>query len=141
MYKPKFFTLAEMLYSYTATKNGIDNVPTWDVVNNLLYLIEKVLDPTRKEFGKPLLVSSGFRCKELNALVGGVVNSQHLTGCAADIVCTDMQTLFALMRENPYIDQLLYEYKSNGTHWVHVSVNPKLGTNARHQIINNYKAK
>ena len=85
------FDLNEFTRSATAIANGIDN--TLDlakaddrkVAENLQYLCQTVLEPLREHFGMPVVVSSGYRCKELNRVVGGVWNSQHLTGEAADI--------------------------------------------------------
>ena len=85
------FALNEFTRSATAIANGIDN--TLDlakaddrkVAENLQYLCLTVLEPLREHFGMPVVVSSGYRCKELNKLVGGVRDSQHLTGEATDI--------------------------------------------------------
>ena len=77
--------------SATANAYGIDNsldlakADDRMVAENLQYLCQTVLEPLREHFGMPVVVSSGYRCKELNSVVGGVWNSQHLTGEAADI--------------------------------------------------------
>lgn len=135
---PKYFTLEEFISSATAKTRGIDNTPTFQVVDNLKQLCLLILDPVRTLYGKPIYVTSGYRCKLLNTAVGGVRNSQHLTGCAVDLQVNDLQTLFNLLAQNPNVDQLLFEHKGL-TKWIHVSfaVNGK----PRHNIINNYKAK
>lgn len=81
----KYFSIEELCKSSTAKKNNIDNIPTDDIKRNLTVLIEQVLDPIREEFKKPINVSSGFRCKQLNKMVGGVSNSYHTKGMAADL--------------------------------------------------------
>lgn len=135
---PKYFTLKELVYSDTAKAQNIDNVPTFENIVNLYRLCDKVLDPARKELGRPITVTSGYRSPELNKAVGGVSNSQHLTGCAADLKCTNLVELFDILSENPEIDQLLFE--DNGvTRWIHVSI-PEQGKTPRHQINRNYKA-
>ena len=82
------FTLEELYASPTAQRRHIDNTPTIVVQQNLKMLAENVLQPIRDTYGYPIIVNSGYRCAELNKAVGGVRNSQHLTGCAADIRCT-----------------------------------------------------
>ena len=134
----EYFTLKELLKSNTAKAHNIDNTPTFAIVANLQRLSKFILTPTRCKYGKPIIVTSGYRCEELNTLVGGVKNSQHLYGCAADLVCADMRTLFSLLRTNEYVDQLLYESNGKST-WIHVSI-ANTGKLPRHNIIDNYKA-
>lgn len=75
----KFFNLKEMLYSYTAYKNNIDNTPTEEIKEHLEILME-FLDKVRYAWKSAIKVSSGYRCPELNEMVGGVKNSSHLYG-------------------------------------------------------------
>lgn len=120
----KYFTIDEMIQSDTAQKKGIDNTPSKKEEQNLVALIENILDPLREKYGKPIIVTSGFRCKELNKAVGGASTSQHLTGEAADIRTVEdtkqeNKKLFDLIQElNLPFDQLIDEYNLN---WVHVS--------------------
>lgn len=117
----KYFTLNELTRSDTATKNKIDNTPTAEAVKNLTVLVDKVLDPLREMYGKPIYISSGYRCPALNKAVGGVPGSQHKTGQAADINQRRREEnarVFKLIEENLDFDQLLWE---NGGQWVHVS--------------------
>ena len=80
-----YFTLEEFTYSITAQHLGIDNTPSGEAVKNLERLVSRVLDPLREAWGSPIIVTSGYRCEELNARVGGVKTSYHLRGMAADI--------------------------------------------------------
>lgn len=140
MKKIKHFTLAEFLHSTSAKRLNIDNTPSFDVVDNLNRLAD-YLDVIREKFGKPILISSGFRCPLLNKAVGGVVNSQHLKGLAADLVCDDMETLLSIIRETGGFDQLITEHKKGSkNYWIHVSVAPRNGK-ARNQVIINLEKK
>ena len=80
-----YFTISEMLYSPTAVKRGIWNGCDRDKENNLVALVDNVLDPARQKYGKAVHVSSGYRCPQLNTLIHGALESQHLQGEAADI--------------------------------------------------------
>ena len=117
----KHFTIEELCRSDTARSRGIDNSPTEEVRKNLTALVGNVLDPLREWYGKPIYVNSGYRCPALNKAVGGVANSQHLTGQAADIDVNDRAENRRLMKhieDNLDFDQLIWE---NGGAWVHVS--------------------
>ena len=120
----KNFSLEEMYRSDTAQRCGIDNKPqTEEVVENLRALCTEVLQPLRDHLGKPVVVSSGYRCRDLNKKVGGVENSQHLKGEAADIKVSGREELIGVMRyimDETDFDQLIRE-KSGSTEWVHVS--------------------
>jgi zinc D-Ala-D-Ala carboxypeptidase len=130
----KYFTLAELLQSNTALSCKIPNLPTWQQVENLNRLVSSVLDPVRAKFGKPIKVSSGFRSPTLNAKVGGVSNSQHLQGLAADLQATDLKALKqAIITANAPFDQLIEESKGN-TKWLHVSV-AATGKTPRKQVL------
>ena len=99
---------------------------------NLTALVDNVLDPLRELYGAPIYISSGYRCAKLNKAVGGVANSQHLTGQAADInqgSYTENRRVFTYLEEYGDFDQLLWE---NGGAWVHVSYRAD-GKN-RHQV-------
>lgn len=120
----KFFTVEELTKSTTAQQKGIKNVPSKEQEQNLIALIENVLDPLREAYGKPIVVTSGYRCLALNKVVGGASNSQHMTGQAADIrsvedTVQENKKLFDLIQnlKLPF-DQLIDEYNLN---WVHVS--------------------
>ena len=80
-----YFTLSELTYSATATAHSIQNVPSAEAVRNLELLVSRVLDPLREAWGGPIIITSGYRCEELNARVGGAKYSYHRLGMAADI--------------------------------------------------------
>ena len=129
----KFFTISELIYSRDHWKR-IWNKTTPEVEQNLTALVDNVLDPLRLFYGKPISINSGYRCKELNKAVGGVWNSQHLTGEAADISAGNKLENRRLAKmivdmKLPF-DQLLDEADYT---WVHVS-HKKYGNN-RGQIL------
>ena len=98
-----------------------DNIPTMQAVANMAYGCHLLLEPARLEMG-PIIVNSGFRNSRVNALVGGVANSQHLLGQAADIRPKDpaqFQRLVNYLKTCEYTDQLL-----TGNGWLHISWNP-----------------
>lgn len=109
------FTLEEMVHSNTADAKGIENRITAEEVNNLQRLCQKVLEPLRQHFGKPIHVNSGFRCKEVNAAVHGAPRSYHLQGRAADIPWN--KQYFDYIKNNlPHVELI------NEGGWIHVAV-------------------
>ena len=74
---------------------------------NLQALVEHVLDPARERLGMPITVNSGYRCPAHNKAVGGVKNSQHLKGEAADITCADNKRLAEIIEQLDNFDQLI----------------------------------
>ena len=124
----KNFTLAELIYSATAVKKGIDNKPTEEHYKNMVSLCKNVLQPLREKLGKPINVNSCYRCPKLNAAVGGAKTSQHCNGQAADIEIMGLSNhdLACYIREHMDFDQLILEYADNlkndkNSGWVHVS--------------------
>ena len=119
----KYFTLDELIHSDTADRLGIDNSPTSEAVSNLDDLVTNVLDNLRDGWGRPIIVTSGYRCKELNAAVGGTRNSQHHKGQAADIVSNDFDEFRRFVRrwckDNDF-DQCIFEHSGN-SEWIHIS--------------------
>lgn len=115
------FTLFEVINSITALKLNIDNRPTAQVIKNATLLIKNVLEPIRTHFDSPITINCMYRCPNLNKAVGGVGNSQHLYGQAADITVKNhsVQEVFDYIKNNLIFDQVIQE----GT-WVHVSFNP-----------------
>lgn len=124
----KHFTLRELIKSDTAIRKGIKNIPNKQEEQNLNALVDKILDPLREAYKKPIIVTSGFRCEELNRLVGGSKTSQHRTGQAADIrtipdTPEENKKLYDLIiKLNLPFDQLIDEYNFD---WVHVSFSEK----------------
>lgn len=124
----KYFTLNELTASATAKRKGIDNTPDATVRANLTALVANILDPLREAYGKPIVVSSGYRSPKLNKAVGGAAKSQHVTGQAVDIhtlsdTPADNKKLYDLILKLKLpFDQLINEYNFN---WVHVSFSPR----------------
>ena len=124
-----YFTISELTASATALREGIDNRPNKCAFHLLHVLVDQLLDPIREAWGEPIVVSSGYRCKELNALVGGAKNSHHLLGCAADLIAgnrADHRRLFNLIRQMQRegkirFTQLILE---DDGRWIHVSYVP-----------------
>lgn len=135
----KHFKLSEFTKSSTAIARHIDNTPNDEQVKNLKTLCENVLEPLRQHFNVPIVIGSGFRCHKLNKLVGGVSNSQHLTGEAADLHAeslTELKEWFTWIMDNCNFDQLILERatKTCNHWWIHISC--KYDTNLnRHQVI------
>jgi hypothetical protein len=114
------FTLEEMTFSETAIRKGFDNTPSVKEIANLVR-VATLLEQVRKITNKPIQISSGYRCKELNQAVGSSETSQHRIGCAADIKVAGMtpnQVVEAIIDSDIQYDQLIREFDS----WVHISV-------------------
>lgn len=117
------FTLAEMEASDTARRLGICNKAPSGVVKNLGYLASNLLEQIRTLVGKPIYISSGYRCERLNKAVGGSATSQHRYGQAVDIQVFGLspKSLYAIIKNsNLQYDQLILE-KTKQAEWVHVS--------------------
>jgi len=113
------FTLEEFTVSQTATRLGIDNTPSGQVIANLQNLCVNLLEPLRLRVG-PIKISSGYRSSLLNSKVGGATNSDHLYGCAADILVPGMSVydVACLVRDEFKYDQVIAEFGR----WTHVSL-------------------
>jgi zinc D-Ala-D-Ala carboxypeptidase len=114
------FSLDQLIYSETAQREGIDNMPSADIVRNL-QLLAKGLEQVQALTGFPLEISSGYRCPELNRRVSGAANSQHTQGLAADFTCSEFGTpvdvIKAIRDSGVVFDQCILEYAK----WVHIS--------------------
>lgn len=135
------FTLDELCASQTAKARGIQNKPGTAEIICLVYLTAYVLEPLREAMNEPICISSGYRCERLNRAVGGVANSQHTKGQAADLcIDGDMKKgrkWFDYIKTHLQFDQLIWEHDKSGTYWIHVSfVPPAYGRN-RKQVIDN----
>ena len=129
------FTLEEFERSGTAVRLHIDNRVPAELVPNIRHLCEEVLEPLREHFNEPIFISSGYRCEELNKAVGGVRNSQHMRGEAADIcpiingrpdstspeARKKMREWAEWIMDNLHFDQLLREHSGN-SYWLHLSL-------------------
>ena len=134
------FSYDEMTRSEWATKHGVKNTPDELQLAALINLCWKLGEPLRETFG-PIRVTSGFRSERVNAGVGGVGNSKHLTGEAMDIHLPSEELgkeYFLFIRKNIDFDQLLFEHNGRGGMWIHCSVclDPKRN---RHIAIMNYE--
>ena len=121
----KHFNLSEFFQSSTAAKNGIKNEPSFDekatIVRNINLLVDNVLDPVRDMVNTPIIITSGYRCPQVNRLVGGVDNSQHMLGCAADFHVQGynhsmMYEVFLYIFNTLKFDQLIYYPSKNIIH-------------------------
>ena len=122
----KYFSEREFLLSETARINKINN--TWEskeYLNNAIWLCSGWLDDFRQEVGM-LRVSSGYRCPELNKIVGGSKNSAHCFGLAADLVPLEEDIHLAfdkilnlLRKDKLEWDQIIFEEPSGEQPWIH----------------------
>lgn len=119
-----------MLSEFLRTSTGLPNKPTLETVKNLKELVDNVLQPLRDFIGTKIIVTSGYRSFEVNKKVGGVKNSSHLLGQAADIVVpgyTNEQLIRIIREKNLPVDKVIDEklYRNDGvlhTH-LHISFN------------------
>lgn len=119
------FKLSEFTQSGTARRHKVKNVPGPREVERLRFLCVKSLEPMRRRFGV-IRITSGFRCKKLNALVGGAPTSQHVLGEAADIHTGGRELsekMFGFAKQNIPFDQLILEHNpAHGIYWLHISL-------------------
>ena len=121
----KHFTLEELTYSRTAIDHGILNKPTPAARQSLQYLVDTLLEPLRVYFGHPIAITSGYRCPEVNRLVGGVPTSQHTRGQAADCyvgTAGGAKDLLQALEDSglPFDQAILYSRR----HFLHLSARP-----------------
>lgn len=133
------FTLEEMTVSPTAKKLGLSNQPTPEHIENMRYCCEKILEPVRKHFGKPVQINSSYRSPLVNKAVGGSKTSQHVNGQAIDfeIPGIDNKTVADWVADNLEFDQVILEFYTKGdknSGWVHASIK-KEGGNRKQRLI------
>lgn len=134
------FSLEELIVSPTAKKLGIPNIPTPDHVANMKYVCEKILEPVRAHFGKPVTINSSYRSPAVNAKVGGSKTSQHCNGEAVDFEIQGLpnKQLADWVADNLEFDQVILEFYSakDGANsgWVHASIK-RNGNNRRQRLI------
>lgn len=129
----KYFSFQEMERSDTAVRYAIDNTIPESLKNNVAGLVDNVLDPLREAWGRPLAVSSGYRCPALNRVVGGSATSHHMKGMAADITTgnkVDNRRLFQLIINLKLPFTQLIDEKDFS--WVHISYDP---INVKRQVL------
>jgi len=123
------FSLDEMIRSDRAVLNCIDNTPTSEkIIVNLKSLCTNVLEPARIALNQPIHISSGYRCRTLNYMVGGSHVSQHILGQAADLILKgDHQyddALWNALLSTPFDQLILERNRRSGNKWIHVSYSP-----------------
>jgi hypothetical protein len=119
----KYISYNEAVRSQTATRHKIDNTPNEEQLSNMKIVARLCFDTIREFYGKPLRVSSFFRCKALNTKIKGSRTSQHMEGKAIDIDTGDRnenRRIFMWASQNLEFDQLIDEYDFS---WVHISFN------------------
>ena len=120
MHLSEHFTLDEFIVSQTAARHSIDNSPPPHVIENLRYVAQR-LEGIRTLLKTPIIVSSGYRCPELNARVGGSKTSQHMLGQAADWTAPGFgnpkEIVAYLHHVGVQYDQMILEFNA----WVHTS--------------------
>ena len=138
------FSLSEFTKSITAERLGIDNKPGYEQVLAMRNLCREVLEPLRQHYGQPIRITSGYRCEALNMAVGGVSNSQHQYGEAADLSVPSeavARDWFQWIVRNTEFDQLLFEHSRRLRNcWLHISCRWDITRN-RHQSFFNYQAR
>ena len=138
------FSLSEFTKSITAERLGISNQPSYEQVLAMRHLCREVLEPLRQHYGAPIRITSGFRCEALNKAVGGVGNSQHMDGEAADLSVPSEEVArdwFQWLAHHTDFDQLLFEHSQRlHNRWLHVSCCWDSRRN-RHQSIYNYRTR
>ncbi len=120
----KNFSLQEMTKSQTALRKGIDNTPTPDKIEPLTLLCERVLQPVRDHFDRPVTITSGYRSPDLCVAIGSKVTSQHTKGQAADFEVSGVSNMEVAqwVADNCEFDQLILEcYTGGNTGWIHCS--------------------
>lgn len=129
------FTLAEFTASQTASRLGIDNAPTPEALENLRYVAQG-LEGIRILLGVPIIVSSGYRCLDLNRAIGSKDSSQHVKGQAVDFTAPGFGSPRAVMDRlldaGIEYDQAILEFASNGGGWLHMSF---VRSGSRHQAL------
>ncbi|GAB6121077.1 D-Ala-D-Ala carboxypeptidase family metallohydrolase [Dysgonomonas termitidis] len=119
----KNFTLEELSHSNTAVAKGIRNIPDVQQQLNLTALAKRLLQPLRDIYNEPFIINSGFRSQETNKAVGGVPNSQHTKGQAADVSVKEPRKLLAaLLKSGLDFDQAIL-YQDGRNNFLHLSYN------------------
>ncbi len=123
----KNFRLSEFVRSATASNNSIHQqfIVDFNVLINLTYLANNLLQPLREIVG-PINITSGYRCTEVNVIVGGSATSQHLFGQAVDFKCKDFSKAVLFIKNKPFDQLILYDS------FIHVSLTTSRN---RYQVI------
>ena len=129
----KHFTLEEFTRSQTATREGIDNTPSTESVQNLIR-VAHTLEIVRLELGAPISISSGYRSQELNARIKGSFKSRHMAGLAADFTVQGYTPAEAVAKIRKIVgfNKLILEFNS----WVHLD----LSSDLKNEVLEAYKS-
>lgn len=133
-------SLAELIVSDSAKRNGISNMPTETHLKFLRTLAERIFDPIRSHFNTPIYISSGYRSEALNKAVGGSKTSQHCKGQAIDIDMDGSNSeitnneIFHWAKANLKFTQLIAEFPDSDGNlgWVHIGYDAQ---NLKNEII------
>ena len=122
----KYFTIEELCQSETAERLDIDNAPSEEIISNLTYFVDRILDPLREAWGSAILVNSGFRCELLNKAIGGSKTSAHKTGWAVDLYpkndkMEDFKKFVIDFFNGRMWDQIILETDGNKV-WIHIGL-------------------
>ena len=130
------FTLQELTFSQTAARKGIDNTPDPKILDNL-FILANGMEDVRNLLNAPVHISSGYRCIELNDLLGSKRTSQHTQGLACDFTSNaygSPQNIFAdIISSDIRYDQLILEFDR----WIHISFVEDGGTPRKQALIIN----
>ena len=128
------FSLEELTASETADRNGWDNTPNATELSNLVRLAAFLEEVKTVLGGKPIMVNSAFRCKQVNDAVGSKDTSQHRIGCAADIRVPNMtpdEVVKTVIASGIGYDQIIREFDR----WTHISIPNTAGSDPRRQSL------
>ena len=116
----------EGVYSITAIRKGLDNIPNQFELSNMKEIAEQIFEPLRKWVGGPIRINSFYRSKALNKAIGGSTTSQHCKGQAMDI--DDVYghktnaEMYEWIKENLNFDQMIWEFGDDkNPNWIHIS--------------------
>ena len=130
----KHFTLEELTFSETAERNGWDNTPNDAELENLKRLAEFLEDVKAALGGRPVMVNSAFRSKQVNDAIGSKDTSQHRSGCAVDIrvpQLTPDEVVKTIIASGLLYDQVIREFDR----WTHLSIPNTLDAKPRKQAL------
>ena len=125
------FTLEELTHT---DHREIDNIPNDAEINNLKRLAEFLEEVKTVLGGKPVMINSAFRCKQLNDAVGSKDTSQHRVGCAADLRIPGMtpdEVVKAVIASGIGYDQVIREFDR----WTHISIPNDVNGTPRKQAL------
>lgn len=133
--------MEEFVKSTTAKNKKIDNTPGDTEIFYINKLAEQ-LQRIRDRYGKPIIISSGYRCDKLNRAVGGAKNSDHIFGAAADIHSVEdtyeankelWDVIMSMYTEGELaLRQIIDEYRLD---WIHISVNNEFNKMKKNEIL------